>query len=178
MYKTNFPKPIHQQTPIGGLRPTNILEANEKKNIFSKPLVSIPPQTTPIQQTPHITQQPSNSKEEDEFKDMVKERLSKIDEFLVLMKEKQDTIFNNNIPQNNQPPSEPPKQTVEKKTRGKKTYYKITDNMWNEIKTNYVDLPDKYKVHTYSDGTDFYVEHKNKKILLDGKCYLKLLNDK
>ena len=69
-------------------------------------------------------------------------------------------------------------QITDKGKRTKKTYYNINDSMWLDIKNKYPDLIDNYKNQTYSDGTDYYIDIKNKKNLLDNKLILKLLNKK
>ena len=132
-----------------------------------------------------------------EFEQLVKEKLGKIDEILIALKEKQQGP--NEIkyqepqhlappPVNHQIPIQQPAipvtapvfniQKTEKVSKGKKTYYNITDNMWTELKNKYTELPDEFRTKTFSDGTNYYVEMKNKKILLDGKGLLKLLNTK
>lgn len=175
MFKQQFPKPISQIPSVGGLKPNNILEMNEKKNVFKQ----ANPQLTPQQLTPQqIDEKP---KDEDLFKDMVKERLAKIDEFLVIIKEKQDQLNQTSASVPTQQPANtviPQLQKKESKPRSKRTYYKINDTMWNDIKSSFVDLADHYKNNAYSDGTSYYIEHRGKKVLLDGKGYLKILNDK
>ena len=174
MFKQTFPKPISQMPTVGGLRSTNIIESSEsRKNVFNPPLTK--PMQSPIHHTPSQPQIES-TKEEELFKDMVKEKLGKIDEFLISIKEKQDQLLSSNP--SSQQVSIPQLSKGTPKGRSKKTYYKITDTMWNDIKSSFVDLPEAYKNNAYSDGTSYYVEHKNKKILLDGKGYLKILNDK
>ena len=124
-----------------------------------------------------------------EFQELVKDKLSKIDEILIALKEKQDLILTSQSSLvQNQPLQEfqtpqhqlqQPEPTLQKKqSRNKRTYYPITESMWSTIKATYQDLNDDYKSHTLSDGENYYVECKGKKILLDGKGYLKLLNSK
>ena len=180
-----FPKPIQQSPTPNVLRSTNLVESSEKKmNVFTKQpsVVENPPVATSI---PVITQSIDLTKlEEDSFKNLVRDKLSKIDEFMILMKDKQDQITQSlSTPATStsviQPVIQQTSQSdVKKSGRTKKTYYKINDTMWSDIKSAYVDLADKYKELAYSDGTNYYIEHKNKKVLLDGKGYLKILNDK
>lgn len=188
MYKQLYPKPISQIPSVNTFKPTNLVEASEKKNnIFNKQPTQ--PVLTPIPelQSSSLPQNDSFKIEEDSFRELIKTKLTKIDEFLITMKDKQDTLYDfvKNNPQSQIPPPAPiqlPPQTVtetsQKQSRTKKTYYKINETMWSEIKSSFTDLPDKYKDTTYSDGSNYYVDHKNKKLLLDGKTYLKLLNNK
>jgi len=60
----------------------------------------------------------------------------------------------------------------------KKTYFNVPDRIWNEIKSKYPELPEEVKSRVYSDGTEMYIEIKKKKMPLDGKCVLKILNEK
>ena len=177
--RVNFPKPV-AQNQLQSIRPipsTNILEP--KQNVFvTKPSI------TPAMQIQTQAQNDERLKEEeDNFKTLVKDKLSKLDDFMINLKDKQDQLFNQKIStpiivesQQNVQQHQP---LLEKKTtRVKKTYYPISDTMWQEIKSSYTDIPDSYKSKMYSDGTSFYAELKGKKTLLDGKAYLKIINNK
>ena len=195
MYKLGggFPKPLGG---VPSLKPQSAT-IYDKPNVFqNKQSFSdiVQPVSTPqhVQQPIQPSVQPTQPSVSDAkvlelektFKDIINEKLVKIDDFLINIKEKQDMIYNNmSQPQNTVNVSSEQvvkaAEPVKKKGgRGKKTYYNITDSMWNEIKQTYVELGEAFKSKTYSDGESYYVEHKNKKILLDGKGYLKLINDK
>lgn len=137
-----------------------------------------------------------------EFEQLVREKFGKIEDILITLKDKQDAIANSNkqerivaeqrgncsagvhgtepfepVPQYLRP--EPIKvEAVQKTSRTKKTYYNITDNMWGDVKTKFPEIPDEVRSKTFSDGTDYYIDNKNKKIILDNKALLKILNSK
>lgn len=140
------------------------------------------PKNNPLSEVVPVQPIPPNA----EFENLVRDKLSKLDEVLLALQEKQDLmnsyikdkpnlLDSANVNKNNVPVINT---KLDKVVRSKKTYYNITDNMWNEIKTTYPELPDTYRVKTYSDGTQYYIDAKNKKIPLDNKALLKILNMK
>jgi hypothetical protein len=167
-------------TPSPFTKPTIVVPAPEPKHDAALIPLNNPLQSLPAQQ-PH-TPQTSEINIKAEFEYLVKEKLGKIDDILVALKEKQDalTTETENLKKNPNPVIPTPTPTFvvepEKKKRTKKSYYTVTDNMWDIVKQKFPDLSDKYRKDTYSDGTDYYVDIKNKKTFLDNKCVLKLLN--
>lgn len=156
----------------------------------------IVPQPQEIKQ--EILQEKQHDKQEEilrlQFETLVKDKLGRIDEILVALKEKQDAFAlqhrSEPTPQSTPAPiffptpapntaiNLTPVQDTAKQVRTKKTYYNITDSMWMDVKTKYPELPDSCRAGTFSDGTNYYVENKNKKLLLDNKTLLKILNKK
>jgi hypothetical protein len=113
----------------------------------------------------------------DEFQNFVSEKLSKVDEIWNLIKHSQiskETSNEINTLPNVQNIIKP----IPKEIRTKRTYYKVTDTMWNDIKTKFTELPDSYKELSYSDGKDYFIDFKNKKTLLDNKLLLRIINMK
>jgi hypothetical protein len=171
-----------------------IPSANLNKMFESKPPTNMVRVDPPINTTPQY-QQPQVEKYQEiednsraEFETLVRERLGKIDEVLLLLKEKQETMNKPiEVTQEKQAPQQIPQsflqpkpkiEKADKAPRSKRTYYNITENMWGEVRSRFPDLPEEFKTKTYSDGTEFYVESKNKKLMLDNKTVLKILNQK
>ncbi len=191
-------------TSLGGGRPSS----DQTQNADPYPLA--PKSFDPVEQTRQMAQA---------FEDIVKNKLSKVDELIIALTEKQESqqkmsngVSTQSLKSNNsiinaiinpevsgeayprvsgeaypRVSGEARTQgsddglktlTGKKTTRNKKTYYNITDSMWGDIRTKYSELPEGYRGKTFSDGEIFYVEHKNKKIVLDGKGLLKILNSK
>ena len=50
--------------------------------------------------------------------------------------------------------------------------------MWEDLKVKFKEFPDELKSKVYSDGVDYFVDMQNKKMLLDNKLLLKILNKK
>ena len=135
-----------------------------------------------------------NVKLREEFENLVKTKLGKMDEVLTYLKDKYEGVSNeiktisssnNNYQENilnhlnKKNENEVSNMKVnEKKQRSKKSYYKITDNMWTDVKTKFPDFPDNMKDNVYSNGDEFYVDVKNKKTLIDNKTILKILSKK
>jgi hypothetical protein len=137
-----------------------------------------------------------NIKLREEFENLVKTKLGKMDEVLTYLKDKYEGVSseiktissaNNNYQQNilnhlnkkNENENEVSNVKLnEKKQRTKKSYYKITDNMWTDVKSKFPDFPDNMKDSVYSNGDEFYVDVKNKKTLIDNKAILKILSKK
>jgi ElaB/YqjD/DUF883 family membrane-anchored ribosome-binding protein len=119
-------------------------------------------------------------KMKEDFENVLKEKLVKVDEFMNEIKERQDKLEKNTSEKLSQKVENVPviKQNATEKQRTKKTYYSISESMWNEVKSRMPELPDNYKNQLYSDGVDVYVNEKNKKSLLDTKMLLKLINKK
>lgn len=125
-----------------------------------------------------------------EFAELVNDKFGKIDEILMAIKEKQEqqsisaAIPDKKIaepsPASIPDASIPTASSVPQKKKGrtKKTYYPITESMWNQVKSNFPDLPDDFKSKTTSDGEQCYIDVKGKKIPVDGKGVLKILNMK
>ncbi len=134
-----------------------------------------------------------------EFERIVREKLDKLDNVLLSLKEKQDGISEIKLESKNLPPKviesnllnvgqtipniiqNVPNQLnvgqiIPKRT--KRSYYPITDNMWNDVQVKFPDIPLDIKQKIYSDGLDYFVDTKNKKSLLNNKIILKLLNKK
>lgn len=136
-----------------------------------------PTQTVPVPSTP----QPSASQFESmktEFENLIREKLSKVDEVLLALKDKSEKIsepVHKKVEENGLKLDSHKVKMSEKKK--KRSFFPITDNMWFEIKQKFTDLPDTYRNSALSDGVDYYVNYKNKKVLLDGKGYLKILNN-
>jgi hypothetical protein len=195
---------IFKQTPMHSASVTTM---HNTSDIFSKNLagqnsqpeylktVSVPYSGTQ-QSTTDSSVVGSNSLETEakkisvEFENLIREKLGKIDDILIALKERQEPKpvllksqnhpehfggHDNNIHSNPEALTES-KKAPEQAPRSKKTYYGITESMWGEIKDKYKELADEHRNHTFSDGTNYYVEVKNKKILLDGKGFLKILN--
>ena len=220
-YGRNFNLP-----PSGSI--TNIFANKQDQNV-DKILSQQEQSKTPNQ----IQVETKNSTEEykkinTEFENLIKEKLGKIDEILISIKEKQNLqiqtqqtqqitpsvplppqqqpnhMFYTQIPMNNpltsfntqafnsatpqgiisevkevkEKDTKVEVKSTEKKKGKKSTYYPITDNMWIDLKEKYHDLPDNHRSKVVSDGEQYYIQIKNKKILLDGKGLLKLLNTK
>lgn len=128
-----------------------------------------------------MVQEDSFTQLKPEFEQLLRDKLTKIDDILVNLKERFDKSDNVKPKYDNYEEvkmNEPVTNKVLEKSRSKRTYYKITDTMWNEVKNRFTEIPEEYKSKTYSDGVDYYIEHKNKKIILDGKALLKVLNNK
>ena len=145
------------------------------------------------------TTKPAETKESDEFEmraefeKIVKQKLEKIDEVLDALKARHDKIYEEQAivqetlssPLINNSLSNQPQQKITNATllksqtpRTKKTYYQIIESMWTDVKSKFPDLSDELKSKIYSDGTDYYVDMKNKKCLLDNKLLLKILSKK
>jgi len=141
---------------------------------------SFPPNTN------HITNDKNQYEElKNYFSTTLTEKLSKIDDLIILLNEKQDKTKINTME------IVPTTTTVanvaatecgggellqQKTKRAKKTYFRITDQIWIKVKENFPELTEKDKVNVYSDGEIFYYDLGGKKIKLDNKCYLKILN--
>ena len=172
------------QVPSGNL--SKLFEKNEPKKFIpaeptlferNKEMIRVePPKTEIIPQT--------NKLDEDRiaFEQMVKDKLSHVDEVLNLLKEKQDILLTSHAEKqqlsNNEQPVVQSKPIETPKLRTKRTYYPITDTMWENVKTSYPDLPDSAKSVVFSDGNGYFLDSKNKKVELDNKSVLKLLNKK
>ena len=199
MYKLNPNNKF--QVPSGNL--TKLFEKNEPKK-FLQPESSLFDSTKRDMirvEPPKIEKSPDQLKLEEDranFEVMVKDKFSKVDEILMLLKEKQDVLLTahtekqqlQNDHHANQNPNLMPSQpqeisgnrneqpVISGKLRTKRTYYPITETMWENVKSSYPDLPESAKSSIFSDGVGYFLESKNKKIELDNKAVLKLLNKK
>lgn len=160
-------------------RPNPMFLTNLIPHEDSKPIISNKPSETPQS---NISQ---------EFQTLINEKLGKIDEILVALKEKQEEMSSSiqkqglgfklsEIEQEKVGPelNSTFKAETKAKRNPKKSYFSITEQMWSNLKSNFPELSDNYKNQTFSDGDSFYVNINGSKKLLDNKLYLKLLNIK
>lgn len=116
-----------------------------------------------------------------EFENMVRDKIGKIDEIMVTLKdlaEKKQFTQQSLPPQENQITVHQPvavKPTVQATKRVKRSYYPIPENRWNELKVTFPELQETHKNIVFSDGEKNYIELKNKKVELNYKAILKLL---
>jgi hypothetical protein len=171
-----------------GLRPK--LPTNDNKAFPRQPTSNFATQQEnkyePLVKTINIVpQQEEIKKSSVEFEDMVKTRLSKIDEFMLAMKEnqyKKEEPVPIGVPikiESFAPEKVTSEQKIipEKKQRGfKKTYLPISDMMWDGILQQFPEIPKEYRDRTFSDGNDYFIDTNKKKNVLDGKEYLKIIN--
>jgi hypothetical protein len=125
----------------------------------------------------------AEDKHKADFEMLVRDKLGKIDEILIALKDKQDAMMGSEVggvqTGLKAPPADyRPIEIDKKQPRSKRTYYPITTNMWQDVKGKFPDLPEDIKPKVFSDGENYYIDTKNKKTLLDNKALLKLLNKK
>jgi hypothetical protein len=120
----------------------------------------------------------------EEFKSIIESKMGKIDEILVAIADLKNSKVNQQATSISMESVKPAIQipetiqsNISQPKKGKKTYYKITDNMWSNLKGKYPEINENCRDNTYSDGSNNYVEIKGKKILLDDKGYLKIINN-